>query len=167
MPFNRGVPITENSTAMTEAVQNLRRTILAGEHYRQVVAAAIGLGATESRALSYLAVNGDTGQSDLAHDLDLTSSAATALVDRLERQGVAERARHPRDRRRSIIRLTERGQAMVGESHRWLAATLARVRSSELETVSASLAIIANDLSSRTSAVGDEGWPDRTRALPT
>jgi DNA-binding MarR family transcriptional regulator len=156
----------ENSTMMTEAVHNLRRTILAGEHYRQVVAGVIGLGATESRALSYLAVHGDSGQSDLARDLGLTSSAATSLVDRLERQGVAERARHPRDRRRSIVRLTERGEAVVDESHQWLAATLARVRSSDLEAVSASLAIIADDLSTRTSGGGDEGWPDRTRALP-
>ena len=43
----------------------------------------------------------------------LTSSALTALVDRLERQGVAERVRHPRDRRRTIVHLTERGAAMV------------------------------------------------------
>jgi len=117
---------------MAEAVRNLRQMILAGEHYRQSFANAIGLGTTESQALSYLAVHGDSGQTTLARDLGLTSSASTALVDRLERQGVAERVRHPRDRRRTIVHLTERGLMMVAESQRWLAETMAQVDEDEL-----------------------------------
>jgi DNA-binding MarR family transcriptional regulator len=159
-------PTTPHQHGTTEAVQNLRRIILAGEHYRKVVADAIGLGTTESQALSSLAVHGDSGQSDLARALGLTSSAATALVDRLERQGVAERVRHPRDRRRSIVRVTDRGETMLSESHRWLRAALERVGSSDLELVSASLAVIADDLSTRTFSGQAEGWPDRSRALP-
>jgi DNA-binding MarR family transcriptional regulator len=158
-------PTTPHQHGTVEAVQNLRRIILAGEHYRRAVAEAIGLGTTESQALSYLAVHGDSGQSDVARCLGLTSSAATALVDRLERQGVAERVRHPRDRRRSIVRLTGRGEAMVSESHRWLRAALERVGSSDLGLVSASLATIAADLSTRASSGQAEGWPDRSRAL--
>ena len=79
----------------TEAVRDLRRLILAAEHYRQSVSDAIGLGTTESQAVSVLALHGERGQSDLARDLQLTSSASTALVDRLERQGVAERTPPP------------------------------------------------------------------------
>jgi DNA-binding MarR family transcriptional regulator len=151
---------------MDQAVLNLRRLILAGEHYRQVVAEHIGLGTTESQALSYLAVHGSSGQSELARDLGLTSSALTALVDRMERQGVAQRVRHPRDRRRTIVSLTDRGQAMIGESHRWLTATLERIGPDDLDLVSASLAVIANDLSTRTSGDESEEWDDMTRALP-
>jgi DNA-binding MarR family transcriptional regulator len=154
------------SSAMDQAVLNLRSLILAGEHYRQVVAEAIGLGTTESQALSYLAVNGSSGQSELARDLGLTSSALTALVDRLERQGVAERVRHPRDRRRTIVSLTERGRSMVGESHRWLTATLERIHPDDLELVSTSLAVIAADLSTRTSGDRVDDWADATHALP-
>ena len=151
---------------MDQAVINLRRIILAGEHYRQVFSEAIGLGTTESQALSYLAVHGSSGQSELARDLGLTSSALTALVDRLERQGVAERVRHPRDRRRTIVSLTERGTVIISESHRWLAATLERVDADELERVSASLAAIADDLSTRTSGRDADNWSDATHALP-
>jgi DNA-binding MarR family transcriptional regulator len=153
-------------SAMDQAVLNLRRIILAGEHYRQVVADAIGLGTTESQTLSYLAVHGSSGQSELARDLGLTSSALTALVDRLERQGVAERVRHPRDRRRTIVTLTDRGSAMVLESHRWLSATLERIDPADLEKVSSSLAVIAEDLSTRTSGDEADEWADMTRALP-
>lgn len=152
---------------MDRAVHNLRSVILAGEHYRQVVAGAIGLGTTESQTLSYLAVHGSSGQSELARDLGLTSSAMTALVDRLERQGVAERVRHPHDRRRSIIQVTDRGAVMIAESHRWLLATLERIDPADLEKVSASLALIADELSTRTSGDHVEHWSNRaTHALP-
>ncbi|SEQ59146.1 DNA-binding transcriptional regulator, MarR family [Microlunatus flavus] len=147
-------------------MRNLRSLILAGEHYRQAVSVAIGLGTTESQALSYLAVHGESGQSVLARDLGLTSSASTALVDRLERQGVCERVRHPRDRRRLIVRLTPRGQAVVDESHHWLAATLQQIDPSELEQVSHWIAFLADDLRTRTSAREAEGWRGATHALP-
>ena len=153
-------------SVMAEAVRNLRQMILAGEHYRQVFANAIGLGTTESQALSYLAVHGDSGQTTLARDLGLTSSASTALVDRLERQGVAERVRHARDRRRTIVHLTERGLVMVEESQRWLAETMAQVDEDELESVSASLAFIAETLQQRTEAGDERGWANLTHALP-
>ena len=117
----RGRPLRHRSrpsppTTLDDAVRNLRRLILAAEHYRQAVSDAIGLGTTESQAVSVLALHGERGQSELARDLQLTSSASTALVDRLERQGVAERTRHPHDRRRTIVRLTDRGRQIAAES---------------------------------------------------
>jgi DNA-binding MarR family transcriptional regulator len=151
---------------MAEHVRNLRNLMLAGEHYRQVAASAIGLGTTESQALSYLAVHGDSGQTALAQVLGLTSSASTALVDRLERQGVAERVRHPRDRRRTIVHLTVRGLQIVGESHRWLAAALEQVAPEDLPAVSAAMAAVADNLWARTSADHETDWVEATHALP-
>lgn len=144
--------IETSRSTKDQAIRNLRMLILAGERYRQVLAEAIGLGTTESQALSYLEVHGSSGQSELARDLGLTSSALTALVDRLERQGVAERVSHPQDRRRSMIRVTEQGAALVTESHDWLDATLDRVDPAHLELVSVSLALIAEDLFARKSS---------------
>ena len=158
-----------SNPVINDAVRNLRHLILAGEHYRQAVAEAIGLGTTESQAVSYLAVHGDSGQSTLAHDLGLTSSAATAHLDGLlPDQGTIEipLAPHPKDRRRLIIRLTGRGLNMVSESHRWLAATLDRIDRDDLPLVSESLAVIAEDLWTRTSGDDAVSWADATRALP-
>jgi DNA-binding MarR family transcriptional regulator len=142
--------------------------ILAGERYRQVLAEAIGLGTTECQTLSYLEVHGSSGQSELARDLGLTSSALTALVDRLERQGVAERVAHPQDRRRTTIRVTERGASLVTQSHEWLDATLDRIDPADLELVSASLKIIAADLFSRHSgnSTDDADPPEHIGATP-
>jgi DNA-binding MarR family transcriptional regulator len=135
-----------DDTRMDEAVQNLRALILAGERYRQVVAGLMGLGTTESQAISCLALHGERGQSDLARDLVLTSSAATALVDRLERHGVAERYRHRTDRRRSLVRLTAEGRRLVEEGQLPLLASLSRVDPADLPTVSSWLGVIADHL---------------------
>ena len=112
----------EQHGAAEEAVRSLRSLILAGERYRQVQADHVGLGVTEGRPISYLTVHGDRGQNELAADLGLSSGASTALVDRLERQGIAERYPHPSDRRRTLVRLTARGRAVVEVSRQWLLA---------------------------------------------
>jgi DNA-binding MarR family transcriptional regulator len=135
--------------ALAEAVTNLRALIMAGESYRLAVAVTGGLGATESQAISYLAVHGARGQSDLARDLGLTSSAATALVDRLERHGAAERTPHPSDRRRTLIRLTTRGEELAVAGQQPLLASLGLVERTDLPLVSSWLSVIAADLHAR------------------
>ena len=92
--------------ATEEAIRSLRSLILAGERYRQVMSDYVGLGVTEAQAVSYLTAHGDQGQNELAAGLGLSSGASTALVDRLERQGIAERYPHSKDRRRTLVRLT-------------------------------------------------------------
>ncbi len=134
------------SPAVDDAVRGLRAVILAGENYRQVIAQVTGLGVTETQAISYLAVHGDRGQNALGSDLGLTSSASTALVDRLERQGVAERYPHPSDRRRVLVRLTEQGEAVLARSRGWLATSFQSFSGEELPQLAAALQRIAADL---------------------
>lgn len=160
-----GADITDDE--LDQAVRNLRRLIVAAEHYRLSVCAAIGLGTTESQAVSSLALNGELGQSDLARDLQLTSSASTALVDRLERQGVAERTRHPRDRRRMIVRLTDRGRQIAVQSQGVLAHGLQRIPPELLASFSEGLAAVAADLDvSAYQMDGGTFEPITTHALP-
>ncbi len=140
----------QDDPAMAEAVANLRALIMAGERYRLSVAVSGGLGTTESQAISYLSVHGARGQSELARDLSLTSSAATSLVDRLERHGAAERAPHPSDRRRTLIRLTPHGQELAVAGQQPLLASLGLVEAADLPLVSSWLAVIAGDLLART-----------------
>jgi len=142
--LRQGDSITDDE--LDDAVRDLRRLILAAEHYRQSVSASIGLGTTESQAVSCLALLGERGQSDLARDLQLTSSASTALVDRLERQGVAERTRHPHDRRRTTVRLTERGRQIATQSERHLADALQLLPAEVLAGFASGLVIVADNL---------------------
>jgi len=138
---------------LDEAVRNLRALILAGENYRQVLAQVLQLGITETQALSYLAIHGECGQTELAGHLGLTSSASTALVDRLERQGIAERYAHPTDRRRLLVRLTDRGRDVVDQSRRWLAASFDRIPPDELPALAAALRLLAEDLRARSTRI--------------
>lgn len=148
-PPEVGAPVL-GEPAVVGAARGLRALIMAGERYRMAAAASVGMGTTESQAISYLAVHGARGQSDLASDLSLTSSAATALVDRLERHGVAERIRHPTDRRRTTIRLTPRGEELATENQAPLLASLGLVDPDDLPLLTRLLSRLAGDLNART-----------------
>src|SRR3954470_7641664 len=132
-----------------EAIRSLRMLILAGERCRQVVAACVDLGVTETQAVSYLTVHGDRGQHELGADLGISSGASTALVDRLEQRGIAERYPHPNDRRRTLVRLTPRGHQVVQESRQWLLASFHDVAPGDLEAVAEALRSIADRLAQR------------------
>lgn len=145
------MPVTRDGDEVEEAIRSLRAVILAGERYRHVLADRIGLGITETQAISYLTVFGDRGQTDLAADLGITSGSSTALVDRLERSGIAERYAHPSDRRRALVRLTAKGQAVVRTSHDWLLAALADVPDEGLGEAAGVLRSIADRLNAQSS----------------
>jgi DNA-binding MarR family transcriptional regulator len=147
----------EQRDVTEEAIRSLRALILAGERYRQTLSEYVGLGVTETQAVSYLTVHGDRGQNELATDLGLSSGASTALVDRLERQGIAERYPHPSDRRRTLVRLTARGDAVVREGREWLLAGFTNVAPSELDALARHLQSIAERLSERSADVARRG----------
>lgn len=141
------------NAATEEAIRALRALILSGERYRQVLSDSVGLGVTDTQAISYLTVHGDRGQNELAADLGLSSSASTSLVDRLEREGIAERYPHPNDRRRTLVRLTSRGHAVVEVSRGWLMAGFHDIPPDDHQEVAATLRSIAERLSERSAEV--------------
>ena len=144
--------------ATEEAIRGLRSLILAGERYRQVMSEYVGLGVTEAQAVSYLTAHGDQGQNELAAGLGLSSGASTALVDRLERQGIAERYPHPSDRRRTLVRLTSRGQTVVQVSREWLLAAFQDIPASDHQALAETLRSLAGRLSERSAEVaGGDG----------
>ena len=61
---------------------------------------------SDMTAILYLANRGPIGAAALAEHLGMSRPATTALVDRLERQGMLERVRDPDDRRRVVISST-------------------------------------------------------------
>lgn len=143
--------------ATEAAIRGLRSLILAGERYRQALSDHLGLGVTETQAVSYLTIHGERGQNELAADLGLSSSTSTALVDRMEQQGVAERHPHPHDRRRTLVRLTDRGRAVAEVSHEWLLAGFHDVPTADHRSLAATLQSIAERLSQRSIEIAQGG----------
>jgi DNA-binding MarR family transcriptional regulator len=75
-----------------------------------VLAQRLGLPYNDVRALSILAEATDPlGPVELGNRLGMRSASATELVDRLEGTGHIRRVRHPHDRRRVILEMTDTG----------------------------------------------------------
>ena len=73
----------------------------------QTVAARFGLNATDLEGLDLIQLQGQVTAGQLVAATGLTSGAGTALIDRLERAGYAERVDDPADRRRVLVRIRE------------------------------------------------------------
>ncbi|MDP3730041.1 MAG: MarR family transcriptional regulator [Candidatus Omnitrophota bacterium] len=63
--------------------------------------------------LSHLDKHGESKMNELAKFMDVTTAAATGIVDRLVRCGYAARVYDPKDRRVINIRLTRKGSNLV------------------------------------------------------
>ena len=132
--------------ALTATAEALRELILAGEHYRQATSGYLGLDTSQTQAVSYLYSRGEMGQSELGALLGYNTSSMTALVDRLERDGIATRVPHPTDRRRLTVRLTDEGRAAVRSTGRWFIGAFDHIEQAALPAVTAALTAIAEDL---------------------
>ena len=67
-------------------------------------------------ALSYIHHKGACGVSKIGESLNVTSAAASQLLERLVQQGLVERSEDPHDRRSKHIVLTDKGQQIMQES---------------------------------------------------
>src|SRR4051812_45348144 len=96
----------------TESLLLLRRVMGLGSEVSSVVASRADLSTTELTALEHL-TSASMGPGDLARLLDVSSAAATGIVDRLEAKGHVDRRPHPGDRRRTEVVVTDSARAEV------------------------------------------------------
>lgn len=75
---------------------------------------------SDMTAVIFLASGGPAGAAELADHVGMTRAATTALVDRLERQGMVERVRSSVDRRR--VRISTTPAARVAALTAWMPA---------------------------------------------
>ncbi len=144
---------TQDATSRDRAMTALRALLQAGDAYRQNVAGYFSLGWTEIQAVGHLLGADDLGQTELAHRLGITTGAATALVDRLEKANIAARHPHPQDRRRSIIRLTDRGYRVVEVSRNWTQHAFDGVDPAAMEDLAETLTSMATNLNQQSNGV--------------
>ena len=93
---------------LSERVRALARAL---GSFTTTAARILGLAPSDLLALEHLSAEGPLGPADIAHRLGMTTPAATALVDRLERAGHVERRPHPTDRRRLEVVPTPQAEA--------------------------------------------------------
>jgi len=79
------------------------------------VAASLGIGPTDLRALLFIASRDGVTPKQLGDFMGLTSGAITNLVDRVVAADLVNRAAHPRDRRSVMLVLAPGGEAAAAK----------------------------------------------------
>jgi DNA-binding MarR family transcriptional regulator len=81
----------------------------------ELICQLLGINRTDARCLDILDQHGSMSAGDLAEASRLTTGAITAVIDRLERAGLAGRVPDPSDRRRVLVELTPKAYAVSNE----------------------------------------------------
>ena len=90
----------------------LRELLTAGTRVNHVVARRAGISLTELATLEHLTQE-QIGPAEVARRLEVSTAAATGIVDRLVANGHVERRPHAADRRRTELVLTDSGRSEV------------------------------------------------------
>ncbi|MBF6605279.1 MAG: MarR family transcriptional regulator [Chloroflexi bacterium] len=103
-----------------------------------------GVSMSHLHVMGLLARDGDAPMSRVADLLDVSLSNATGMVDRMAERGFVERVRVADDRRVVLVRLTDRGRAVLDEAEvirrDLVEHLLARLEPSQLERLALTLA---------------------------
>jgi DNA-binding MarR family transcriptional regulator len=86
-----------------------------------------GLKPGHGYVLLLLSDQGATSQQALGEAVGVDPSVLVAMLNDLERDGLAERRRDPADRRRHIVEISARGTSLVADVHRVIAAVEAEL----------------------------------------
>jgi DNA-binding MarR family transcriptional regulator len=149
---NASDPVAEEQ-GLIGAMFALRRLMLSGEQFRHAVAAHFGVGLSETVAMSHLSAAGSLTPREVANKVGLTPSTVTALLDRLEAAGLATRAAHPTDRRKSVITITDRGREMLVQVQEWMRAALSELRPDRLPDTVTALTELATALDAQAAEI--------------
>jgi DNA-binding MarR family transcriptional regulator len=129
-----------------EVVPRSMRHIRAEMRTESIAAGGRPLTVPQLRALTWIRRKPGQGLSPLADHLGMSLPACSALVDRLVRAGLVERATDPTERRRIQLRLTPDGLEQVGRARlrvrTWLTGELAGREPSELAGLMGALDVL-------------------------
>lgn len=132
--------------AYERVLDALRTLIWATERQLHEAAGTEGIAMTDILALSHLRALGALSQTELAERVSLSSSAATSMVDRLERRGFVVRAGDPVDRRKSLVHITPTGAETSLRVRNRFGFALDLIAEHDMESVEHALTQIADAL---------------------
>lgn len=98
---------------INHVAQGLRQYGISSALFRHAVAKQVGLNITDMECLGLLFHKGIATPSELCKYTGLTSGAATAMLDRLEKNNLIKRQPNPNDRRGSRIIINKSGAAKI------------------------------------------------------
>lgn len=165
------------AASAVDVLNLLRRYRAAERHMRAHTRDSMRMGETDLLALRHLLRASSTGrlvrQRDLAAALEITPASASALVDRLIRDGYVRRVPHPEDRRSVVIETTAKTddevRATLGTMHRRMLDAVESLDQAELAAVAKFLTALIESVELEDEAVQEaaaarEGDGDVNRA---
>jgi DNA-binding MarR family transcriptional regulator len=106
---------SRRETLLWELGNEVRASQRATDEVDEIGAEFFGINRTDTKCVDILDQHGSMSAGELARESRLTTGAITAVIDRLERAGIARRVADPSDRRRVLIELTEKARAEIDE----------------------------------------------------
>ena len=91
-----------------QVVRSAREYSIGMVSFHQAVGRILGLNVTDMKCLDVMTMKGSATPSQLAEHTGLSSGATTAMIDRLEKAGLVERHPHRKDRRGTVLLLTNK-----------------------------------------------------------
>ena len=105
-----------------------------------------GFSLAQMNVLFHLYYKGDSEVTLFADLMQVTPAAASQMVERMVKQGLARRAKTADDQRVRLVSLTEKGRAVVEESiavrQHWMETLLAALNDQEKDVVARALSIL-------------------------
>jgi len=96
-----------NNPLVAEVIRGAREFSIGTVLFHRAVGQILGVNVTDMKCLDMMTLQGSATPSQLAVHTGLSSGATTAMIDRLETAGLIERQPHPKDRRGTILVLTQ------------------------------------------------------------
>jgi DNA-binding MarR family transcriptional regulator len=111
---------------------------------------AAGLSIPQFGILMHLYYHNTSGVSLISEFMDVSTAAASQMVDRLVQNGLVERTEEPNDRRVKHLTLTNEGRVLIetglATRHIWVDAAVERLTPQECRQVEQGLDILARSL---------------------
>lgn len=108
-------PSPERRRLYEELGDEVRANQRATDVVDELMCQLLGVNRSDARCLDILDQHGSMTAGELAEASRLTTGAITAVIDRLERAGLAQRVPDPSDRRRVLVELTPRAYELSTE----------------------------------------------------
>jgi len=113
----------------------------------------LNLTISQLKSLFFIANQGSTNFTKLASALGVTPSNVTGIVDRMVEQGLVSRQENPEDRRMLMLRVTDKGEAIIAglreRRARHISEILAQLSLEELNSVFKGLSLLVQAAEAR------------------
>jgi DNA-binding MarR family transcriptional regulator len=167
--LSRGFAVNSKKDLVKQVMMAARDNGIGSVLFRNAVGRRLNLNVTDAACLSLLSIKGISTPSELARYTGLTTWAATAMLDRLEKAGFIRRKPNPKDRRGVLIEMNERYTETVGPFvagiQKAQTALIASYSDRELETIADFLTRFTKNVNEHTRIIERSITHERSAAI--